>query len=45
MGAHLQAHCVFLLPLHIIDVPGHCCHGDDGILHNLVSRVTLVKVL
>lgn len=36
---------MFLFPLHVIDVPGDRCHGDDGVLHDLIARVALVKVL
>lgn len=43
---HLQSDCVLMLPLHVIDVPGHARHGVDGLLHHLVARRHLwVKVL
>lgn len=41
---YLQPYGVFLLPLHVIDVPGHRRHGDDGVLDDLVAGVALVKV-
>lgn len=35
---------MFLFPLHVVNVPGDCCHADDRILHHLIARVTLIKV-
>lgn len=35
---------MLLFPLHVIDVPSHCCHGDDGILYHLIPRITFIKV-
>lgn len=34
-GGHLQASCMLLLALHVIDVPGHCSHGHNSFLYHL----------
>lgn len=45
VSAYLQPYSMFLFPLHVVDVPGDGRHSDDGVLHDLISRVALVKVL
>ena len=44
-GANLESDCVLMLPLHIIDVPGHASHGVDGLLYHLIAILLWVKVL
>ena len=36
---------MFMFPLHVIDIPGHTCHGVDGLLHHLITLLLWVKVL
>ena len=42
---HLQADSVFMLPLHVVDVPGHSLHRVYGIKHHIVALCVLVKVI
>lgn len=42
---YLKSNSMFLLPLHIIDVPGNSSHCDNGFLHHLVARGIFIKVL
>lgn len=42
---HLQPDGMFVLALHIIDVPGHPRHGVDGFFHHLIALFLGVKVL
>lgn len=41
---YLQSDCMFLFPLHVIDVPGNCCHGYNGIFYHLIPWITFIKV-
>lgn len=43
--AHLQADRVLVLPLHVVDVPGHALHRVDGIQHHVVAFRVLVQVI
>lgn len=40
----LQSDSVLMFSLHVVDVPGHCCHRVDRILHHLVALLLRVKV-
>ena len=41
----LDSDGVLVLPLHVVDVPGHPRHGVDGLLEHLVALLLGVKVL
>lgn len=41
---HLESHCVFMPPLHVVDVPGHAGHGVNGILHYLEAVLFFIKM-
>ena len=43
--ANLQSNGMLVFPLHVVDVPGHACHGVDGFLHYLIALLLWVKVL
>lgn len=36
---------MFVPPLHVVDVPGHACHGVNGILYHLKAILFLIKML
>ena len=42
---HLHSDGVFMFPLHVVDVPGHSCHGVYGLLNDLIALLVWVKVL
>lgn len=35
---------MFMPPLHVIDVPGHACHGVNGVLYHLEAILFLIKM-
>lgn len=41
---HLQSHSMLMLPLHVVDVPGHSCHGDYGFFHYIIALFLRVKM-
>lgn len=41
---HLQSHSMLMLPLHVIDVPGHSGHGDYGLFHYIIALFLRVKM-
>lgn len=41
---HLQSHSMLMLPLHVVDVPGHSCHCDDGLFYYIVALFLRVKM-
>lgn len=41
---HLQSHSMLVLPLHVIDVPGHSCHGDYGLFDHIKPLFLRVKM-
>lgn len=43
--AHLNSDGMFVLPFHIIDVPGHSSHGVNGLLNDLVALLVQIQVL
>lgn len=42
---HLHSDGVFVFPLHVVDVPGHSCHGVYCLLNDLIALLVWVKVL